>query len=92
VAISSTDIRYHYAHFLLGCAAMTRLHPGATSYIQSHFSVHTAGVLHLVGWFWDGQGSAPYGPVWGGFLNPIFGALVLVAVGGLSAHHRAPWI
>ncbi len=78
--------------FLFLPMAIARLNPGATNYIQGHFSIHAVGIPHLVGWFWDGQGSAPYGPVWGGFLNPIFGSLILVSVGGLGAYRRETWI
>lgn len=32
---------------------------------------------YLIALFWDGLGSAPYGPAWGGCFNPIVGSLAL---------------
>lgn len=51
---------------------------------------------YIAGCFAMGFHSAPFGPIWGGFLNPILGALVLVGLGGAlttgSLRSRSLWI
>jgi hypothetical protein len=68
--------------------ALARLEPGSLDYIGGKFQPRWSGVHHLAGWFMDGQGSAPYGPAWGGALNPVLGGLVLLGVAGRLARWR----
>ncbi len=56
-----------------------RLAPGGMNHIHGSFGGLSSWGgyprLYLRGIFWDGSASFPFGPVWGGFLNPVFGRL-----------------
>jgi len=62
---------------------VTRLASGGMAHIQSFLQTSTLGsqgAKYLVSILWDGFGSPPWGPAWGGFLNPILGSLALLGI------------
>jgi len=55
-----------------------RLAPGGITHIQStltHFSPIQSYGSYIMGIFWNGFSSFPFGPVWGGYLNPFYDSL-----------------
>lgn len=59
---------------------LARLAPGSMTIIHGYFhdwfSLRSYG-LYLVGLFWDGKAAYPMGPIQGGMLDPLTGALVM---------------
>jgi hypothetical protein len=49
-------------------------------HFQNQFGPRLAGLPYLVGLFWNGSGSAPYGPAWGGWFNASAGSLVFLGI------------
>ena len=62
--------------------ALARMTPDGMSLFQEHlsFSVLKPLFLYLQGIFWNGSPSFPFGPNWGGFLNPILGSLFFLGL------------
>jgi tetratricopeptide (TPR) repeat protein len=58
-------------------------------YITTQFA-HGINGRYVLGLFWRGLGSAPYGPRWGGCFNSILTSLVLV--GGLDLFRRRQFL
>ncbi|HXL73169.1 MAG TPA: hypothetical protein VN963_06040, partial [bacterium] len=55
-----------------------RLAPGGLTHIQNtltHFSPVQSYGAYMAGIFWNGLPSFPFGPVWGGYLNPFYDSL-----------------
>lgn len=68
--------------------AWARCHAGGLNYVSSLF--HPAGFLKAfldygVCLFWYGFGTVPFGPNWGGLLNPVLGSLVFLGILNLKA-------
>jgi hypothetical protein len=58
-----------------------RLAPGGMAHIQGtlhHFSPLQSYGLYFSGVFWNGLFSFPFGPIWGGYLNPFYDALAFL--------------
>jgi len=58
--------------------AVARFSPEGFSFISSRYGGADSGLKDLAAWLWDGSGSAPYGPAWGGMFNPAVGAWMLL--------------
>ncbi|HVZ80076.1 MAG TPA: glycosyltransferase family 39 protein [bacterium] len=72
-----------------------RLTPAGMAYIGSIFSPgHLAQGLakYLIGLFWYGFGTVPYGPAWGGMLNSVMGSLALTGSLELFSQKRYGWL
>ena len=59
---------------------IVRVSPGGTHILSEHFNSSSIKPLfhYLIGLFWHGAECFPFGPNWGGFLNPILGSLTLI--------------
>jgi len=66
------------AVLIAGPLVAAYLEPHGADYFKSKLSLHRWGLYFIEGIFWRGHGSVPYGPNWGGLLNPLAGALLLV--------------
>jgi hypothetical protein len=63
-----------------------RMSPHSASYAKhflENFSLFSSLTQYFRGLFWDGTGSNPLGPAWGGYFDSVSGALILT--GGLYA-------
>ncbi len=83
------------AAFVLITAGLTmplvlaRLSPHSASYAKhflENFSLFSSLAQYGRGLFWDGSGSNPLGPAWGGYFDSLSGALILT--GGLYAFRK----
>ena len=54
-----------------------RLSTGGTEYLQSLLG-NPAPWAYFSALFWNGSGSAPFGPSWGGMLNPVLSSLLFI--------------
>ena len=59
-----------------------RLAPGEMNHLRhlSEWDVWKTFPLYLQGLFWNGSGSFPFGPNWGGLLNPILAAMLFIGL------------
>ncbi len=60
---------------------VARLSPGGMAHYQEKFGGMDFPKFFCLYWisiFWDGLGSFPYGPVWGGFLDSLSGSLAML--------------
>ncbi len=67
--------------FLAFSLFISRFAPGAMSNINNDFGGFFSAkswILYFSGLFWESKASYPFGPDWGGMLNPIMGSLVFM--------------
>lgn len=67
--------------FIAGPLLWARFSPGGTAHLRGLWDL---GSLlkpdYLIGLFWNGLGSVPLGPDWGGLLNPVASSLVFLGL------------
>jgi uncharacterized membrane protein YbaN (DUF454 family) len=74
---------------------ITRLSPNGLAHVHGEFrpdQFFNSGLKYLITLFWYGFKSAPYGPDWGGLLNPILGGLVFLGTMELFQFRKAHWV
>jgi hypothetical protein len=82
--LKKMEKKYFYL-FVLALAAMiwpmfrAELAPGGTDYLLSQ-AAHAINFNYFIALFWNGAGSQPYGPGWGGCFNSVLSSLVLIGL------------
>lgn len=65
--------------------------PHGTDYYAGCFDPSHFGLRFFIALFWNGFQSAPYGPAWGGWFNPIFSALLFLGFLQMLCLRNRPW-
>ncbi len=63
-----------------------------TDYYQSHFNYSEFGIPFFIALFWNGFGSAPYGPNWGGWYNSLHTSLIFLGVLRMYRDRGQGWV
>jgi len=71
---------------------MAYLAPHGHDYYKGHFDISQAGIPFLIGLFWNGLSSVPYGGNWGGWLNPLMTSLIFMGLFWLYQERAKGWV
>lgn len=88
ISKSKGGIRYFlfFVFFSIAVAVpllIVRFSPTGMVHLQNNFNSFSVGKyfpLYATAFLWNGLNSFPYGPVWGGWLDPVSESLVLIGV------------